>query len=111
MVQLQNEVGVKSAENYTQPEEVFSACAGAALYRRTFFEVVGYFDENFVMYLEDIDLGLRGQNIRLSLFLRTQSQSSAPVARRWPAPPSIRLFGHAQSTHPLAKKHSLVFVV
>lgn len=51
----------ESAQEYTQPEEVFSACAGAALYRRTFLEVVGNFDEYFVSYLEDIDLGLRGQ--------------------------------------------------
>lgn len=49
------------AEQYDQPEEVFSACAGAALYRRAFLETVGGFDENFVSYLEDVDLGLRGQ--------------------------------------------------
>lgn len=49
------------AERYDQPEEVFSACAGAALYRRTFLEAVEGFDENFVSYLEDVDLGLRGR--------------------------------------------------
>lgn len=49
------------ASNYTQPVEVLSACAGAALYRRTFFEATGLFDEDFNSYLEDIDLGLRGQ--------------------------------------------------
>ncbi len=49
------------AENYTRPEEIFSACGGAALYRRTFLEKAGGFDENFVSYLEDVDLGLRGQ--------------------------------------------------
>jgi GT2 family glycosyltransferase len=48
------------AAMYTRPEEVFSACAGAALYRRVFFEEVGLFDEGFESYLEDIDLGLRG---------------------------------------------------
>ncbi|MCB0208672.1 MAG: glycosyltransferase family 2 protein [Anaerolineae bacterium] len=49
------------ADRYTQPVEVLSACAGAALYRRSFFETVGLFDEDFTSYLEDIDLGLRGQ--------------------------------------------------
>ena len=49
------------ADRYNQPEEIFSACAGAALYRRTFFEDAGKFDESFISYLEDVDLGLRGQ--------------------------------------------------
>ena len=45
---------------YNTPGEVFSACAGAALYRRAFLEEIGGFDERFGSYLEDIDLGLRG---------------------------------------------------
>jgi len=49
------------AETYTQLEEVFSTSGGASLYRRTFLEKVDYFDENFVSYLEDVDLGLRGR--------------------------------------------------
>lgn len=49
------------AENYRQMEEVFSPCAGAALYRHTFLEEVGGFDEHFISYLEDIDVGLRGR--------------------------------------------------
>jgi GT2 family glycosyltransferase len=38
---------------------VFSACAGAALYRRSVLAETGLFDEKFESYLEDIDLGLR----------------------------------------------------
>lgn len=49
------------AQDYLEVEEVFSVCAGAALYRRSFFEEVGEFDESFTSYLEDIDLGLRGR--------------------------------------------------
>jgi GT2 family glycosyltransferase len=49
------------AENYTEVEAVFSPCAGAALYRRSFLDEVGEFDEGFDSYLEDIDLGLRGR--------------------------------------------------
>ncbi len=39
--------------------EVFSACAGAALYRRDAVLAVGGFDERLFSYLEDVDLGLR----------------------------------------------------
>ncbi|AGA33563.1 putative glycosyltransferase [Thioalkalivibrio nitratireducens DSM 14787] len=39
--------------------EVFSACAGAGMYRRDAFESTGGFDEHFFCYLEDVDLGFR----------------------------------------------------
>lgn len=51
----------ESAEHYTEIEEVFSISGGASLFRRSFLEDVGFFDENFVSYLEDVDLGLRGK--------------------------------------------------
>ncbi len=44
---------------YDAPGEVFSACAGAALYRRAAVLAVGGFEERFGTYLEDVDLGLR----------------------------------------------------
>jgi len=39
--------------------EIFSPCAGAALYRRNALVRVGGFYENFFCYLEDVDLGFR----------------------------------------------------
>lgn len=39
--------------------EVFSACAAAAVYRRTAIDAVDGFDERFFCYLEDVDLGFR----------------------------------------------------
>ncbi|HNQ29249.1 MAG TPA: glycosyltransferase family 2 protein [Methanolinea sp.] len=45
---------------WIENEPVFSACAGAVLYRREFLERTGLFDEKFWSYLEDVDLGLRG---------------------------------------------------
>jgi len=44
---------------WDEPGPVFSACAGAALYRRDAFRAAGGFDERFFAYLEDVDLGLR----------------------------------------------------
>jgi len=44
---------------YDAPGEVFSACAGAALYRRAAVLAAGGFEERFGTYLEDVDLGLR----------------------------------------------------
>lgn len=51
----------KPVKEYQQQVEVFSVCAGAALYRKEFFDQVGLFDEHFTSYLEDIDLCLRGR--------------------------------------------------
>ena len=44
-----------------EPVGVFGACAGAALYRRAMLEEIGLFDEDFFMYLEDVDLAWRAQ--------------------------------------------------
>lgn len=48
-------------EAFSKETSVFSACAGAALYRKAVFEKIGDFDENHFAYLEDIDLGYRAQ--------------------------------------------------
>ena len=44
---------------YDKREEIFGPCAGAALYRRSMFEEIGLFDEDFFLYLEDVDLAFR----------------------------------------------------
>ena len=46
---------------YDKCEYVFGACAGAATYKREVFEKVGYFDEDFFAYYEDVDFSLRAQ--------------------------------------------------
>lgn len=48
-------------ERYDRPCHIFSACAGAAIYRREVFEEIGYFDELHFAYLEDIDVGYRAK--------------------------------------------------
>ncbi len=51
----------KSARLYKRPAEVFSACGGAAIYRRDVFEKIGLFDELHFAYLEDLDIGWRAR--------------------------------------------------
>ncbi|HHX60643.1 MAG TPA: glycosyltransferase family 2 protein [Epulopiscium sp.] len=48
-------------ERYNQTREVFSACAGAAIYRRSIFKEIGYFEESFFAYLEDVDISYRAR--------------------------------------------------
>lgn len=42
-----------------QQEQVFGACAAAAMYRREDFLKVGGFDEDYFSYFEDVDLSFR----------------------------------------------------
>lgn len=51
----------ESVECYIKSETVFSACAGAALYRKSVFGEIGYFDENFFAYMEDVDISYRAR--------------------------------------------------
>lgn len=51
----------RPVSNYTKTDEIFSACAGASIYRRCVFSKIGYFDENHFAYLEDIDIGYRAK--------------------------------------------------
>ncbi len=41
--------------------EVFSGCGGATAYRREVWKALDGFDEDFWMYLEDVDLGFRAR--------------------------------------------------
>jgi GT2 family glycosyltransferase len=53
--------GQRDEGQFDTPDEVLTACAGAALYRRHALTEVGPFDEDFYAYLEDVDWGLRAQ--------------------------------------------------
>lgn len=49
------------ASKWNRPALVFSACAGAAMYRTEAFWKVGLFDEHHFAYLEDLDVSYRAQ--------------------------------------------------
>lgn len=51
----------RSHDLYNQEREIFSACAGAALYRRSIIDEIGLFDENFFAYMEDVDISYRAR--------------------------------------------------
>jgi GT2 family glycosyltransferase len=51
----------KAAGRYPAAEEVMGASAGAAFYRMEMLRHIGFFDEDFVMYLEDVELSLRAR--------------------------------------------------
>jgi GT2 family glycosyltransferase len=46
---------------WSEPRQVFGACAGAAAYRRGMLEDVGFLDNDFFMTSEDVDLSFRAQ--------------------------------------------------
>ena len=45
--------------NYNEVYEIFSSCAGAAIYNKAILDKIGLFDENFFAYMEDVDLAYR----------------------------------------------------
>lgn len=46
---------------FSKEEEVFGGCGGAVVFRKEFFEKVGYFDDDFFAYYEDVDLAFQAQ--------------------------------------------------
>ena len=51
----------KSSSRYNEKADIFSACAGAAIYRRSILDEIGWFDEFHFAYLEDVDVGYRAR--------------------------------------------------
>ena len=47
------------ANSHNTPCRVFSACAGAAIYKKKVLDEIGLFDEAFFAYMEDVDLAYR----------------------------------------------------
>jgi GT2 family glycosyltransferase/MoaA/NifB/PqqE/SkfB family radical SAM enzyme len=46
---------------YDTDTEIFGPCAGAALYRKKMLDEIGLFDEDFFLFMEDVDLAFRAR--------------------------------------------------
>jgi GT2 family glycosyltransferase len=46
---------------WAEPRSVFGACAGAGAYRRSMIEKIGFLDNDFFTFYEDVDLAFRAQ--------------------------------------------------
>jgi GT2 family glycosyltransferase len=53
--------GEQDAGQYDGNVKAFGPCGGAALYRRSMIDQVGFFDPDFFAYYEDFDLAWRGR--------------------------------------------------
>jgi GT2 family glycosyltransferase len=53
--------GELDSPTWSEPRQLFGACAGAAAYRRGMLEDVGFLDNDFFMTSEDVDLSFRAQ--------------------------------------------------
>lgn len=64
----------KETEKYENAVEIFAACGGAAIYRKSVFAEIGLFDEAHFAYLEDIDIGYRAKIFGYSSFYEPEAQ-------------------------------------
>lgn len=51
--------GCANGTQHDREQEIFAPCAAAALYRLDALQSVGLLDEDFFLYVEDVDLGFR----------------------------------------------------
>lgn len=51
----------KDKLEFNEIKEVFGACGAAALYRKKLFSKIGFFDEDFFAFYEDVDINFRAQ--------------------------------------------------
>jgi GT2 family glycosyltransferase len=54
-------MGELDSGQYDSAEEIFGPSAGAALYRRSMLDEVGLLDEDFFLFMEDVDLAFRAR--------------------------------------------------
>ena len=50
-----------NSSEFVEVSDIFSSCAGAAMYRKALLREIGLFDDNFFAYMEDVDLALRSR--------------------------------------------------
>jgi GT2 family glycosyltransferase len=65
--------GLTDGFKFSQQRYCFSACAASAIYRRTFFDKVGTFDEAYEAYYEDVDIAFRAQLLNMNCLFVPES--------------------------------------
>ncbi|MCX9083191.1 MAG: glycosyltransferase family 2 protein [Candidatus Methanoperedens sp.] len=50
---------IRDSGQFDSMEEVFGACAGAAMYKKEMLDEIGHFDDSYFAYFEDVDLSFR----------------------------------------------------
>lgn len=84
--------GMKDGPQFDERNWVFGPCGGAGMYRRSIFDDVGPFDEDFFMYYEEVDFSFRAQLaghkcifVPASRIYHTEGASSAslPMSRNY----------------------------
>ena len=63
----------RDCEDYVVKDEIVGLSGCSAMYRRECLDVIGGFDEDFNMYLEDVDLGMRCRNKNWKLVICPRS--------------------------------------
>ena len=53
--------GQKDSILFNKPGYIFLATGGGSLFKRTVFDRIGYFDEDYFFYMEDVDFSFRAQ--------------------------------------------------
>ena len=51
----------RPSSEYVEVKDIFSSCAGAAVYKKSILDEIGLFDDNFFAYMEDVDLAIRSR--------------------------------------------------
>ena len=66
-------------------KEVFGGCGGAMAVRRELWDALGGFDEEFWMYLDDVDFSFRGATSGLASDFRAGGAGLSQIGRQWAA--------------------------
>ena len=69
------------AEEYATSREVFGACGGAFLIRRSLWDALGGFDPRFFMVYEDVDLSYRARLLGHRCWYAANAVGATPAVR------------------------------
>ena len=88
--------GEEDKGQYDKKKDVFGISGACVLYRREIFKKIGFFDEDFFAYKEDVDLAWRAQLFSFSSFYVPEAVAyhyrQAPKERRLSQTPLISFY-------------------